>query len=913
MSTCRREGDTGWRTPGEEVVTGPLERHGQTGLLRPRYRILGLIGAGGMGVVYRAEDTQLGRTVALKFLPPTLTPDPYAKLRFVDEARAASALDHPNLCTVYEIGRTAEGQLYIAMPCYEGETLQRRLERGPLPVWQSFGIALQVARGLASAHRHGIVHRDVKPANLMITSDGVVKVLDFGIAKLPHQAAFRPSLGTPAYMSPEQARGGDVDMRSDVWSLGVVLYEMLTGRRPPEVDEPGAVAADLERMRTARGGRLKLPPGTVAVLARMLARDAAARYADAGALLDDLAVLARSAAAGRMALPLPPVRGEAAAAARRPRPLRVPALLSVPAVIAILAVVGVVVAVAVAAVALAAGAVRWLHPQGGGGAGAPLRATLTRLTDVPGRAWFPSLSPDGSLVAYARLTGEGSRLFLQRVDDVNALALLGGSPQGETQPAFSPDGRWIAFRSERDGGGIFVMSAGGGSVRRVSSRGWNPAWSPSGREILYATEGVEDPHVRRQSSRLVRCNLATGEQRVVVAGDAVQPSWSPHGWRIAYWGVELPRARRLIWTVLADPADPADANSSAAPVPVTKGASLDWNPVWSPDGRVLYFVSDRSGIMNLWRVAIDERSGRVLGEPEPVTTSAQAGMMPSIASSGRSIAFAGDDSLAVLEAVAFDPVRGVVVHPAVGIYETKRLVLNFDASPDGRWLAFATAVPREDIWMVHPDGSGLRQLVGDGYKNRQPSWSPDGRRLAFYTNRSGRWEIWTVRADGSGLAPAGRRLAFDMEEDEALIDLARAGGGRSRAVMLPPPPAPPGSGGLRFSASSWSPDGRWLAGILHQPDGPRTPGIVLYSPAHGRFVRVADRGWGPCWLPDSRRLLYWDDKGLFLLDTRSRRSRLVLAAAPGSYYNDLSPSADGRVLYLARIADVGDIWLLTFT
>ncbi len=202
------------------------------GSLASRYRILGPIGIGGMGVVYRAEDTRLGRRVALKFLPPMLTPNSRAKARFLNEARAASALDHPNICTIYEVGETAEGQLYLAMACYEGETLKRRLERGPLETAEALHIALQVARGLAKAHSQGIVHRDIKPANLMITADGIVKILDFGIAKLPEQTRGGPLLGTPGYMSPEHARGEEVDARTDVWSLGAVLHEMLTGRPP---------------------------------------------------------------------------------------------------------------------------------------------------------------------------------------------------------------------------------------------------------------------------------------------------------------------------------------------------------------------------------------------------------------------------------------------------------------------------------------------------------------------------------------------------------------------------------------------------------------------------------------------------------------------------------------------------------
>lgn len=197
------------------------------------YQIIEQIGSGGMGVIYKAYDTRLDRHIAIKFLPASLNNDSQIRQRFLAEARAASQLDHPNICVIYDVGETADGQLYIIMPCYEGETLAKRCSRGPLPRQDAVDIALKIAEGLASAHAHNIVHRDVKPANIMLTHDGGVKILDFGIAKVSnnHLTQTGMSIGTLAYMSPEQLRGEEIDVRTDVWSLGVVLYELLTGQK----------------------------------------------------------------------------------------------------------------------------------------------------------------------------------------------------------------------------------------------------------------------------------------------------------------------------------------------------------------------------------------------------------------------------------------------------------------------------------------------------------------------------------------------------------------------------------------------------------------------------------------------------------------------------------------------------------
>ena len=866
------------------AAEAPAGAAGETGTAESadqRYRILGPLGEGGMGVVYRAEDTRLRRKVAFKTVPAALTANLRAKERFLNEARAASALDHPNVCTVYEIEETGAGQVYLTMPCYDGETLRSRLQRGPLPLMEAIDIAQQAASGLAKAHRLGIIHCDVKPANLMITGDGIVKILDFGIARLSGQAPHTKAgpTGTPRYRSPEQVRGDEVGAPSDVWSLGIVLYEMLAGQ-PPRRNERGEVLP------------WELPEAPLEIdriLSRSLAFEPADRYPDAPALLADLDRLD-----GRL-------RGFGKSPASRRRQRLLAAGLGM----------------AGACLVLLAG--YFLHgkiwpEKPPAPTLPPVTGQLTQLTDFPGRASYPSLSPDGGAVVYVRSVGGRSHIFSQApVRGAEALDLSAASPADDTQPSFSPDGRQIAFRSEREGGGIFLVSARGGTARRLTDFGFNPAWSPDGKEIVCGTANIANAQMRRTDSEVFRVDVATGARRRVTRGDAAQPSWSPHGWRIAYWGLVPQTGQRLIWTV--------DAVGGEA-IPVVKDRHLNWNPVWSPDGRELYFASDRSGIMNLWRVAIDERSGRVTGKPEPVTTSQQAGMLPSLSRDGRQLAFASDGSKATLEKVGFDPATGAVSGPHGVIVRTSGMILECFASGDGKWLAYQLLTPREDLFVVHPDGSGWRRLLGDEHKNRLPQFSPDSSRLAFYSNRSGKYEIWSIGVDGHGLAqetsipgklvttplwsPHGDKLACEVEGSEALIDLSKPLGKRLPQFLPLPDP------GTDFIAYSWSDDGRWLAGVRQQQGGSHEPGIMLYSLAEKSYVRLTSRGDGPLWLHDSRRLLYYEGDGIRLLDARTGKSRPVLSPPEGSSYSDLSLSPDDRVLYLARSIDEGHIWLLKF-
>jgi eukaryotic-like serine/threonine-protein kinase len=760
---------------------------GDTGSLAGRtishYRILEHIGGGGMGVVYRAEDLHLSRIVALKFLPPELTRDPEAKARFFQEARTASGLDHPNICTIHEVGEADDGRLYLAMSHYDGEILRKKIERGPLDLDEATDIALQIARGLAKAHRGGIVHRDIKPANLMVTSDGVVKILDFGLAKLAGSAAITrtgSSIGTPAYMSPEQARGDEVDHRTDLWSLGVVIYEMVAGRRPFRGEHESAVLYALlnEQPKPLRELRPDVPPELERLVDGLLAKDPADRYPTIDGPLDELKSLRNETMTTTVRTsPGRPARGGV-------RPWMWAAGLGL-------------------VVALAAGALY----VSGGGRGAAKKAyklNFTRLTDQEGSESFPSLSPDGTFLLYVKSAGGNADIYLQRVGGGNPHDLTDDSPVDDTQPAYSPDGQQIAFRSERAGGGLFVMGATGESARRLTNFGYNPAWSPDGREIAFATEGVAGPMVRKADSRLWVVDVESGRTRALGPADAVQPSWSPHGQRIAYWGVPSGGAR-VVWTIPA---------AGGEPVQVTKDEHVDWNPVWSPGGQSLYFVSDRSGSMNIWQVAVDEDSGRPLGEPEAVTSSSVSIGLLSLSRDGRRMVYASEEDKANLERRRLDPIALQAGGEASPVTQGSRAVRSAAVSPDGAWIAFDTYQPQEDLFVIRPDGSGLRQLTDDRAKDRLPRWWSDGSRILFYSDRGGGYGAWTIRPDGSGLqpilhgsreplynpivAPDGRRLAASLGTETAvLLDLTQPAGRRLR--RLPPTQ----DAHEIFSASDW--------------------------------------------------------------------------------------------------------------
>ena len=875
-----------------------------TGARLGPYEILGPLGAGGMGEVYRARDTRLGREVAIKVLPPHLADSADRRERFEREARAVAALSHPNILALHDIGREGE-TAFAVMELLEGETLRERLKTGPLPLRKVIDYATQTALGLAAAHAQGIVHRDLKPENLFLTRDGRLKILDFGLAHqtalgqtadetssptLERRTAAGMLLGTAGYMSPEQVRGEEADLRSDIFSFGCVLHEMLSGRRAfqRETAAETMTAVLREEPESLAQTLPEAPPALERIVTHCLEKAPDERFQSARDLAFDLQSLSTVSAAEPLRAP----RG------RGGRRLRAAAL-------ALLAVLGGV-------------TVGWLLGRGSerpGAGAAPV--SFVQLTDQPGVESDPALAPDGKTVVYTSDVDGQLDLFLLRVGGRNPVALTADSSADDSQPAFSPEGGRIAFRSEREGGGIFIMESTGESVRRLSDSGFHPSWSPDGREIVVSTTGFFFPTDRSGvSGELWAIAVATGKKRPVLrGGDAVQPAWSPGGRRIAYWGLRPASGQRDLWTAAAD-------GSETQGVPVTEDAPLDWSPTWAPDGRHLYFSSTRGGTMNLWRVPIDETTGRVLGAPEALTTPASWSGHYSLASDGKRIAFESLDWRSTLLRVAFDPVAEKTVGSPVPVLRTTQPIRDHQFSPDGEWVAFTRPGAREDLFLARADGRQYRRLTDDPFRDRGPAWSPDGRRLAFYSDRGGNYEIWTIHPDGSGLEPLtreGRNINFPVwSPDGRRIASARVG--LDWLILDVGPPVavktmPPIGDARVFWPLSWSPDGSRIAGITARADG-QIAGVALYALASGRYQAVPGGGVGwqwifPKWLRDSRRLLVRDHSGIALLDPATGRTKRLLAVSGYMVGASVGVSPDDRWITYTETATDGDVWLMT--
>ncbi len=879
------------------------------------YQVIAVLGIGGMGEVYLARDERLKRKLALKLLPRHFTRETDRVRRFEREARAASALNHPNIITIYDIGEIA-GTYFIAAEYVEGQTLRQLIDRGPLRAKDAIAICSQIADALDAAHEAGLVHRDIKPENVIVRPDGYVKVLDFGLVKLtepglleqqpdphdPHKTNPGTVLGTVAYMSPEQASGIEVDHRSDLFSLGVLMYELLTGVIPFKGVSMASVldAIMYHQPEPLTGQDENTHAAMQRIVTRALEKDRDFRYQTAGDFRAELKRLQRDLDSASL---------KSGDIASRSKTLKPAALIITKPSIGLATVI----------LTLAALAFVWWFSREKKSEPSPwLAARATQITDFPQEEFFPSLSPDGNTIVYARRGSGGDwDIFTQRVGGFNAQCLTESSSGDDTQPAFSPDGAYIAFRSERDGGGIFVMGASGESVRRLSDRGpaFHPAWSPDSQEIIYIEEIIQNPRDRGVSPhRLWAVNIKTLEKRLITTNDVMQPQWSPGSHRLAYWASDE-SSQRDLWTMKPN---------GESVVQITNDAATDWNPVWAPDGKHLYFVSDRSGVMQPWRVAIDEQTGRALSEPELVPTPSAFCQHISLSRDGKRLAFVNLSIKRNLYRVEIDARREKVIGQPEAQTQWSKQGANLDLSPDGERIVYTTmADTREDLALLNSNGSGeLRWLTDDEYKDRGPRWSPDGKRIAFYSTRSGNFEIWLINADGTGLrrlteagsdkayiplwSPDGKRLIFTTSKVETWVIEVDKPWREQTPQLLTPRRDPP----IRFWPGAWSSDGRQLLGWsdLNQ----QSPGLTLYSFETGQLEQIGDYGRpSMTWLQDNRRALFNAENAVYIIDTVTKKHRPFFSRAPDKIVG-FRLSRDNRWIYYILESVEADVWLLHY-
>jgi serine/threonine protein kinase/dipeptidyl aminopeptidase/acylaminoacyl peptidase len=810
-----------------------------TGTSIGRYEISELIAHGGMGDVYRARDTRLGREVALKFLSVWLSRDPSARDRFLVEARIVSSLDHPNICTLLESGETDQGRLFLTMPCYVGESLKSRLTRGPLPPEEAVGIALQIARGLAAAHERGIVHRDIKPANLMLTEGGLVKILDFGVAKLADVSLTQPAQnpGTVAYMSPEQVAGKPVDGRSDLWALGVVFHEMLTGRRPfsdsPVPEVPGSLGD---------------------IIARLLSFRAEDRYPDAPTLARDLEAWRDSAS-------ISGARRRAQSTVRRSgETRRSGAWLLGGALVA----GGVIAAILTRA-----------QP-------APLvigqRATVAAGPDLE---TFPSISPDGQMVTYTLATATTSQLFVQPVHGGPPVPVATELSGQQDYGAFSPDGTRLLFHGLE---GLYVVPVRGGPARlivRDTLHGtplWG-SWAPDGKRIAYVLNGA----------LFIQSLDGTGRTALAEGVDLHSTAWSPDGHWIAFVS-----GNSSFYTGNLAPSAVCLVRAAGGPViSLTDSVALNTGPAWVPGKRSILFISDRDGGRDVYQLFLTRR-GTPAASPVRITT----GLNPeriSLSADGRRMAWSvltRRQNIWSLPIPARDSLPlSLSREETTGTQEIE----NFSISGDGQWLYYdSDRTGNMDIWRRPLRGGEPQEITTDPAADFQPAVSPDGREVAFHSMRTGNRDIFVVPAAGgtatristsrgedndASWSPDGQALIWTADVAGTSAWIARRTGAGSWGV---PAPLPLGAT-ISLRMLRWSPDGRW---IFFSDSG----GMQLWNPVAQERRRLA-RGmfaWFVAWSEDSRAVYGW------AVDRASRRAAIVAVTVPEGKPRVLAYADDTR-------------------
>ena len=867
------------------------------------YEILSPLGVGGMGEVYRARDTRLGRDVAIKVLPDAFARDAERRARFEREARLLASLNHPNIAAIYGLDEGGEGH-FLVLELVRGETVAQRLARAPLSVAEALAFGGQITEALEAAHEAGIIHRDLKPANVKVTPGGKLKLLDFGLGKIlaPAQPATAADasltlardetgtgavLGTAAYMSPEQARGKPMDRRTDIWSFGCVLYEMLCGRKAFDgATASDAIVAILER----EPDWSALPPATPArikdLLQRCLRKEESHRLRDIG----DARIEIEEARAG-----LRTGRTRPGVAMRG------------------LAVLGAVLALAGSFFLLGRG--KSVAPP----SSVPPVARLEQVTTAAGLEESPAWSPDGTRLAYSAEVGGVRKIFLKRLDTGEESQLTRG-PSDDIQAAFSPDGASVVFVRARDaegrlepgdvfgeysGGDIWQMDLASGREARLVENAFNPAFSPDGTRIAVDASWVGPRRIWTVDSRGRNPQQVTTEASEAVSH--VWPRWSPDGARIVFQSFE----RTKFDIKVVDMA-------SRAMAWVTNDLAQDVQPSWSPSGKAVYFSSFRSGGLNLWRVPMDTQ-GRPSGTPRQITTGAGQDVELAIAPDGKRMAFAILRQNADLWRLPVDPATGRAAGAPEKVFATTREDSRGDWSPDGGTIAFNSDRGEMNLWLYSLGDPAPKQLTRGPGGDFQPTWSPDGQTIAFFSSRAGNADVWTVAVATGALRQLTHEPSLDINPffspDGTQIAFQSDQGGHLELWVM----AADGSG--RRALTSVGVGGHFLR---WRRDGSRA---VFRCPCGGKpqVMEVGVAGGDPTPLPEiagGSHLSFSPDESL-IMDVVGHRALWVSplkSGKPAKVFELPDPdvrldypvwSPDGRwVLFDRYQPQGGDVWVL---